>query len=865
MGAGVALASAPVSISKQFGADSVLLGAPTSLSFTIGNDNPPGHLPVAGIGFTDALPDGLVVATPNGLTDDCGGAVADPGSQTVSLSGVTLPSNTVCDVSLNVTTTSPGLKDNTVTVTSDSGTGNTSQAFLDVQALPPTVTEQFGSSSLPTGASTSLTFTLTNPNASTKLSGITFGDELPGGLVIATPNGLDGSCDRGITAAAGSRAVSVTDETLAPSASCTFSVQVMATGAGDQLDIACPARANESGNSAAPSPSASLDVTGHALPGQLYALGENRSGQLGDAPFTSCDPPGPTPTRVSLPGATGPPIQVATGEAYSLALTPTGQLYSFGANFYGQLGRPPNDPNDPNPTPVALSGATGPVTAIAAGGAHSLALTSTGQLYAFGDDQKGQLGSADTNTNPHATPTPVGVPGATGPVARVAAGAEHSLAVTSTGQLYAFGDNHYGELGNTTNNNTDNPNPTPELVTLPGATGPVAKVAAGGAHSLALTTTGQLYAFGDNYYGELGNATNTHTSDPNPTPQLVTLPGATGPVAQIAAGDAHSLALTTTGELYAFGDNYNGELGNNTNNNTSTANPTPQLVTLPGASDRIVQVRAGEGDSFALTATGKLYAFGNNASGQLGPATNAGTFDPDPTPTRVDLPPGTTVEAISTGPAATHTLIVVSDLSVQNPFAPIGRVGVRYDAALHATGGLAPYTWSASGLGRGLAIAGQTGVLSGVPTVAGTFAPSITAADANGILAGNSLTLRIAPAAVLRAARVKGSIITLTLSCPGAGPACPGRAVITARERKRGGRILAVNARRTRKPTTATVVIGQRALSIPAGATITVPIALNPTGRRLRAHFRGLQATLAVTITGATTRRTIAFRKRGHR
>ena len=146
------------------------------------------------------------------------------------------------------------------------------------------------------------------------------------------------------------------------------------------------------------------------------------------------------------------------------------------------------------------------------------------------------------------------LPGAVGPVTQVAAGGERSLVLTSTGQLYAFGDNYYGQLGSAANNKTEEPNPTPTLVTLPGASGPVTQVAAGREHSLAVTSTGQLYAFGENYYGQLGNATNNKTEEPNPTPTLVTLPGASGPVTQVAAGD-YSLAVTSTGQLYAFGDN----------------------------------------------------------------------------------------------------------------------------------------------------------------------------------------------------------------------------------------------------------------------------------------------------------------------
>ena len=141
-------------------------------------------------------------------------------------------------------------------------------------------------------------------------------------------------------------------------------------------------------------------------------------------------------------------------------------------------------------------------------------------------------------------------------------------AATSSGELYAFGNNKYGQLGNATNDKSEEPNPTPALVTLPGEVGPVTQVAAGGDHSLVLTATGQLYAFGDNKYGQLGNATNDKSEEPNPTPTFVTLPGASGQVTEIAAGRNFSLAVTSSGQLYAFGHNYSGQLGNATNNKT---------------------------------------------------------------------------------------------------------------------------------------------------------------------------------------------------------------------------------------------------------------------------------------------------------
>ncbi len=129
------------------------------------------------------------------------------------------------------------MKNNSVTVSStEGGTGNTSNAAVTVvaaQVQPPTIAKAFGAASIALNGTTSLTFTLSNPNAAAALTGVGFTDTLPAGLVVATPNGLTGSCGGGtITATAGSGAVSLTGATLAASASCAFSANVTGNAVG---------------------------------------------------------------------------------------------------------------------------------------------------------------------------------------------------------------------------------------------------------------------------------------------------------------------------------------------------------------------------------------------------------------------------------------------------------------------------------------------------------------------------------------------------------------------------------------------------------------------------------------------------------
>src|ERR1051326_2494689 len=184
----------PPTIAKAFGAAPIPLnGTTTSLTFTVSSTNQ--NLTLNGIAFTDNLPAGLVVATPNNLNTTCSGtATAVAGSSSVSLSGASLAPGASCTVSVNVTGTTAGVKNNSVQVTStNGGTGNTSNASITVVA-PPSIAKAFGAASIPLNGSTSLSFTITNPNLTVGLTGVAFTDTLPAGLVVSTPNGLTGTC-----------------------------------------------------------------------------------------------------------------------------------------------------------------------------------------------------------------------------------------------------------------------------------------------------------------------------------------------------------------------------------------------------------------------------------------------------------------------------------------------------------------------------------------------------------------------------------------------------------------------------------------------------------------------------------------------
>ena len=260
----------PPTIAKAFGTPSILVNGTTSLTFTLTNPN--AGTALTGVAFTDELPAGLVVASPNGLTNTCGGTVtAFAGSGSIGLGNGGLAAGGSCTITANVTGLAGGLEANTTSaVTSiEGGTGGTATAFLVVVAppavAPPTIAKVFGAARIAVNGTTTLTFTLTNPNPGSALSGVGFTDALPAGLVVATPNGETGVCGGGtITATAGSGSITLASATLAASASCNFSLNVTGTVAGTKNNTTGAITSVEGGSGG--TAFATLDVAGGGPP-----------------------------------------------------------------------------------------------------------------------------------------------------------------------------------------------------------------------------------------------------------------------------------------------------------------------------------------------------------------------------------------------------------------------------------------------------------------------------------------------------------------------------------------------------------------------------------------------------------------------
>jgi alpha-tubulin suppressor-like RCC1 family protein len=245
-------------------------------------------------------------------------------------------------------------------------------------------------------------------------------------------------------------------------------------------------------------------------------------------------------------------VAVAAGAAHACALTSTGGVECWGDNSFGELG---DGTRTRRGGPVGVSGLSGGVVAVTAGGGHTCALTGSGAVKCWGENDYGQLGDG-SNTD---RSLPVPVSGLTSGVAAIAAGGQHTCAVTRRGAVRCWGRNLAGQLGDGTTKTRIRPT---ALSTL--AHGVVA-VAAGRNHTCALMRASRVVCWGDDGYGQLGDGKRADRRLPARAAKL-----SRGVVA-IAAGASHTCALMRGGHVFCTGQNGHGQLGDGTKKDRRTS------------------------------------------------------------------------------------------------------------------------------------------------------------------------------------------------------------------------------------------------------------------------------------------------------
>jgi len=267
--------------------------------------------------------------------------------------------------------------------------------------------------------------------------------------------------------------------------------------------------------------------------GTVWAWGTNSNGQLGDGTTE----PSSIPVRVlDLDNVT----DISVGPLHGLALRNDGTVWAWGYNRNGGLATGSSHLNVVRPARVlSLNG----VEAISTGGRHSLALRDDGTVWAWGDNQFGQLGNGRTTSLAEGLVQVIGL----NDVKAISAGNNHNLALRDDGTVWIWGENRSGQI----DINDTLPRTSPvQVIDLYD----VVDISTGMFHNLALRDDGTVWAWGANAFGRLGNGNTTPSSTP------VQVSGLNG-LEAISAGQTHSLVLRNDGTVWAWGANHQRQLG----------------------------------------------------------------------------------------------------------------------------------------------------------------------------------------------------------------------------------------------------------------------------------------------------------------
>lgn len=297
---------------------------------------------------------------------------------------------------------------------------------------------------------------------------------------------------------------------------------------------------------------------------------------------------------------------LSAGLSHTCALSAAGRVWCWGENARGELGLGTTVPAlEPRPVPSLPE-----VTQVAAGASHTCALLVTGDVRCWGVNDQYQLGGGA----PAEASTPVAVEGLVSGIRNLAAGAAHTCAVTANGEVHCWGGNAHGELGLGVASAAPVARPSRVL----GLPGPMMMVAAGRFHTCAVSPEGAVWCWGQNEFGALGDDTSLDRSTPV---QPVGLPV---PVVALSAGAGGTCAVLSGGDAYCWGSNLNGQLGDGTR--IHRARP----VKVVGLEGRGRMVSYGEEFSCGSTTSLRALCWGKNDQGQLGDGTDTARETPAP-------------------------------------------------------------------------------------------------------------------------------------------------------------------------------------------------------------------------------------------
>jgi len=336
--------------------------------------------------------------------------------------------------------------------------------------------------------------------------------------------------------------------------------------------------------------------------GTVWCWGANRDGQLGDGTTNSSSSP------VKVVGLPARAVSLAAGLHHTVALLENGTVWCWGRNTNGQLG---NNSKTSSYRPVQVSNIA-TAMAIAAGDDHTVALLSDGSVWCWGSNKHGELGNGgggDSNR-------PARVGSFTNAI-RISARFHQTYVILSDnkvdGALWGWGDNAGGQIGVGTKGGNC---PAP-VQAFQEKLNHVIAVAAGDHHTCAVLSSGEVWGWGANFFGQLGN-------NDSKTAQVITAPVQTAGIktaTAVSAGDLHTCAILQDGSLWCWGFNSSGQVGGK----SGPKSIAPTKVVLSKSAKMVV---GGGLHTITLLEDGTVQCWGENGAGQLGNGTKVNSSTP---------------------------------------------------------------------------------------------------------------------------------------------------------------------------------------------------------------------------------------------
>lgn len=342
------------------------------------------------------------------------------------------------------------------------------------------------------------------------------------------------------------------------------------------------------------------------IDGAIYSWGRNNRGQLGVTTLTQSDTPTYIGDRGSLNGKHI--VKVCAGFQHSLAIDSEGAIHAWGDNDGRQLGTGATSSFTNTPALVTTSGVLNDkhIIDLAGGMYHTVCLDSSGKCYAWGDNSYGEVG--DNSTTLRATPVEVHSTGVLSGknIKKVTSGLSHCVVLDSNGNIYSWGRSFSGALGNGSTTSSS----VPVAVDLGSRVATCMDT--GAHHSLICASDGNLMAWGNNDYYQIGLG----GTAPQLTPALVTQLGELSPatVRLVFTGGFFSGAITASGRVYSIGHNSLGQLGVGDTDSRAVYTRVEGLI----EDLNINYVSGGYYFTSAIDNNENIYTWGENIYGQLG-------------------------------------------------------------------------------------------------------------------------------------------------------------------------------------------------------------------------------------------------------